>query len=191
MSNLTEFYNKNHKYVENVAFEILRPIYRQANFIDLKSHAKDVSQNVWVKIINEKLLEKHDEKISSVPTFLYLVTRSVAYDYLRRENKHRKSKNAYPEYLNYHYFARSKELLENSCVDKWTASLNPFEKKLFRREMNEFFSSRLSGEDLLMYEMILDDLTVNEIAKALGRSWRTIEKRVGFMKKEIRKFMEL
>lgn len=77
------FFNENSPLIRNVVNKFLR-----SNFNNISCHDVDeVFQDIAFKIIKNGYLEKYSSEKSSLKTWLYIISRSVAIDYIRKNQR--------------------------------------------------------------------------------------------------------
>ncbi|ACS79004.1 RNA polymerase sigma factor [Maridesulfovibrio salexigens] len=77
------FFNENINFIKNVVSKFIFSKYVGAN----KNDVDEVCQEVAVKIIKNDYIAKYSSEKSSINTWLYIISRSVAVDYMRKNNR--------------------------------------------------------------------------------------------------------
>lgn len=77
------FFNENVNFIKNVVNKFLFTKYIGATKIDVD----DVCQEVALKILKNDYIAKYSSEKSSLNTWLYIISRSVAVDYMRKNNR--------------------------------------------------------------------------------------------------------
>ncbi|WP_432734578.1 sigma-70 family RNA polymerase sigma factor [Maridesulfovibrio sp. FT414] len=79
-SDYDEFFNENSNLIKNVVNKFLRSKYGNVSSCDVD----EVCQEIAFKIIKNGYIDKYSSEKSSLKTWMYIISRSVAIDYMRK-----------------------------------------------------------------------------------------------------------
>ncbi|WP_421900822.1 RNA polymerase sigma factor [Maridesulfovibrio sp.] len=77
------FFNENINFIKNVVNKFIFSKYVGAS----KNDVDEVCQEVALKILKNDYISKYSSEKSSINTWLYIISRSVAVDYMRKNNR--------------------------------------------------------------------------------------------------------
>ncbi|NDV21383.1 sigma-70 family RNA polymerase sigma factor [Desulfovibrio sp. JC022] len=137
------FFVTNINYIKNVVNKFLFSKYVGAT----KSDVDEVCQEVALKILKNNYISKYSSKKSSLNTWLYIISRSVAVDYMRRNNR---------------IYINVEELSDIPELEKDKVDFNLPEGLLSKRQ------------DEVVRMIFWGDLKAVEVAKQLGITSRTV-----------------
>lgn len=140
------------------------------NKISNKEEAEDLSQDVFVRLMDYKLMLRSD----TVQFFIYTIARNIVNDYLRRHYK--------------------KQEITTYLYDQASFSTNEAENQVIANDLAEQEAYRISllpVQRRKVYAMSrFDGKSTTEISAELNLSQRTVENHLFISRKEVRKYMK-
>ena len=136
------------------AFEILYNKYKEKikyfvfNIVKDYQKAEDITQEVFIYIIQNKMQEKYSFKY-----YIFLIAKSRAYNYINMENRKKE--------INEQYFSKENNQIENDIIDIITEN----EK---RKEILEAINMLDEKYKNAIYLVNIEELSYKETAQILG-----------------------
>ena len=157
------------------AFEILYNKYKEKikyfvfNIVKDYQKAEDITQEVFIYIIQNKMQEKYSFKY-----YIFLIAKCRAYNYINMENRKKE--------INEQYFSKENNQIENDIIDIITEN----EK---RKEILEAINMLDEKYKNAIYLVNIEELSYKETAQILGETVQNIKNLVHRGKKELRKIL--
>ena len=157
------------------AFEILYNKYKEKikyfvfNIVKDYQKAEDITQEVFIYIIKNKMQEKYSFKY-----YIFLIAKCRAYNYINMENRKKE--------INEQYFSKENNQIENDIIDIITEN----EK---RKEILEAINMLDEKYKNAIYLVNIEELSYKETAQILGETVQNIKNLVHRGKKELRKIL--
>jgi len=158
---------------EKGAFELLYSKYKDKlhyfifNIVKDYQKAEDITQDVFIYVMQNKLKEGHSFK-----QYIYLIAKSRAINYINSEKRKID--------INERYLAKEDEAIENDIIEIIT-------KNETKRELMEAINELDDKYKNAIYLVKIEELSYKETAQILGETTQNVKNLIHRAKKELRK----